>query len=65
MISELKTAEEVGAVVRLDAATVHRLARLGRIPSLRLSKKTVRFDLAAVLAAMGAPTKSRPKAIGQ
>jgi excisionase family DNA binding protein len=61
---ELKTVEEVAAVLRLKPTTIYRLARQGKIPSFKLSRKTIRFDLDAVLEAVGI-RKPQPEAAGQ
>ena len=50
--TELLTAEELADRLRLKPATVRRWARLGFIPTIRLSPKVVRYDAAAVVDAM-------------
>jgi excisionase family DNA binding protein len=51
-MGELLTADEMAKKVRLKPATVLEWARLGKIPSVRVNAKTVRFDPADVVAAM-------------
>jgi predicted site-specific integrase-resolvase len=63
MVTEFKTAKELGAVVRLDPGTIHRLAREGRIPCVRVTRKTVRFILADVLEAIGVGRESHAEPI--
>ena len=52
MSDELLTAEELGARIRLKPDTIVSWARQGRIPSLRLSRKVIRFRLTDVVAAL-------------
>lgn len=42
----------VADAIGIGPATVRRWAREGRIPSIRLSTRTLRFDLAEVMAAL-------------
>jgi excisionase family DNA binding protein len=65
MDSELKTAEELATLIRVETSTVHRLARQGRIPCIRVTRKTIRFILDDVLAAVGVPLKPQPEAAGR
>jgi hypothetical protein len=52
---QIVTAKELAPVIKLrNAAAVLRLARRDVIPSLRMGYRTVRFNLPAVLAAIGA-----------
>ena len=51
-MTELVTAEEVAERLRLRPDTVRRWTREGRIPSIRLSAKVIRFDLDDVEAAL-------------
>jgi hypothetical protein len=52
---QIVTAKELAPVIKLrNEAAVLRLARRGIIPSLRMGYRTVRFNLPAVLAAIGA-----------
>lgn len=58
MPDDLITAEELGAQLRLQPATVILWARQRRIPAHRLSRKVIRFRLPEVVAALeaGCPT---------
>ncbi len=60
-----KTTDLVGAAVVASAlnvrpATVTRWARESRIPSVRPSRKTVRFNLEAVLQSVALEAKGKP-----
>lgn len=58
---ELLTAEELATRLRVRPGTIRVWARRGRIPSVRLSPKVVRFDFGAVIMAAGATGgRSRP-----
>jgi len=46
---ELMTADEVAGTLKVGAQTVRKWARQGRIPSLTLSKKAVRFRMKDVM----------------
>ena len=48
-MGELLTAEELAQKLKVQPTTVQEWARSGRIPSLRLSPKVVRFQLTAVI----------------
>ena len=50
--SDLLTARELANRLRVTPGTVLWWARQGRIPSLRLSHKVIRYNLDAVLQAM-------------
>jgi excisionase family DNA binding protein len=65
MCRPLDTPEELAAVLRLEVSTVHRLAREKRIPSIRVTRKSVRFVLADVLAALGVRQEVPVEARGQ
>src|SRR5262249_3026336 len=52
MTVELLTAGELAARLRIRPRTVQLWARRGRIPTVRLSPKVVRFDMYAVLLAL-------------
>jgi predicted site-specific integrase-resolvase len=67
---EWKKAAEIAAIVRVDPGTIHRYARSGAIPCVRLSRRVVRFRLDDVLQAMRAraaraPRELRPDGLGQ
>ena len=55
--SDLLTARELASCLRVSADTVRTWARRGRIPTIRLSRKVVRYDLADVLAALKEPAR--------
>ncbi len=48
----LLTADELSRRLNVGAAMVRDLERTGRIPSIRLGPKTVRFDFAEVVEAL-------------
>ena len=50
--SELLTPDELADRLHVRPSTVRRWAQEGRIPAVRLTPKVVRYDLAAVVAAM-------------
>lgn len=52
--TELLTAEELAERLRVRPDTVRRWTRQGRIPTVRLSRKVIRYDLSRVLAAIDA-----------
>ena len=54
MADDLLTAEELAAKLRVRPATVRDWARRGRIPTVRLTRKTVRYRLPAVVEALQA-----------
>jgi excisionase family DNA binding protein len=58
--TDLLTARELGKRFRVAPDTVREWARRGSIPTVRLSRKVIRFDLQAVLAALSA---ARTKAV--
>jgi len=51
---EFLTAQEMGAVFKLNPQTLYRLARQGVIPAIRIGKKSLRFDPAQVRASLSA-----------
>jgi excisionase family DNA binding protein len=51
-MSELLTVGELAARLRVRPCTIQRWTRRGRLPAVRLSAKIIRYDLAAVLAAL-------------
>lgn len=57
---EFVTARQLAAVLQVSESTVHRLAREGRIPSVRLTPRLVRFNLRAVLRALDGTAKPKP-----
>jgi excisionase family DNA binding protein len=50
--AELLTAAELAERLRVKPGTVREWARRGLIPSVRLGHKTIRYRLAAVVAAL-------------
>ena len=49
---EFLTAQQLAAILKVSAATVHRLARAGKIPYFRLTSRLLRFDLRSVREAL-------------
>ena len=47
--AELLTAEELAETLHIRPSTVREWARRGRIPTVRLSPKVVRYSVAAVV----------------
>jgi excisionase family DNA binding protein len=54
---EFLTARQVAAILQVSQATVRRLAQTGRIPSIRLTSRLLRFHLPTVRAALDAEAK--------
>lgn len=60
--TELLTARELAKRLRVSPETVRAWGRRGYIPTLRLSRKAVRYNLTAVLAALSTtPAKGVPR----
>lgn len=57
------TARQLAAILQVSEATVRRLARKGRIPSIRLTPRLMRFHLQSVREALdgGRPKRNEPK----
>ena len=53
-VPELLTATELAERLRVSPETVRSWARRGCIPTMRLSRKAIRYNLEAVLAALSA-----------
>jgi excisionase family DNA binding protein len=51
-VCELLTAEELAGRLQVRPSTIRRWAREGRIPTVRLTPKVVRYDLTAVVDAV-------------
>lgn len=58
---EFLTARQLAAILQVSESTVRRLAREGRIPSVRLTPRLLRFRLAAVLQALDGTTRPAPR----
>jgi excisionase family DNA binding protein len=59
---EFVTARQLAAVLQVSESTVRRLAREGRIPSVRLTPRLIRFNLKAVFRALDGSTRpARPR----
>ena len=58
---EFLTARQLAAVMQVSEATVRRLARTGRIPSVRLTPRLIRFHLQSVREALDGAHRSRPR----
>jgi excisionase family DNA binding protein len=59
---EFLTARQLAAILQVSESTVRRLAREGRIPSIRLTARLLRFHLQSVMGALdGSQTKTRPR----
>jgi excisionase family DNA binding protein len=51
--TEILTAEKLARRLEVTPDTIRGWARAGKIPTIRLSRKVIRFDLHAVMAALG------------
>jgi excisionase family DNA binding protein len=59
---EFLTARQLAKLMQVSESTVRRLAREGRIPSVRLTPRLLRFHLSAVMNALdGTQTKTRTR----
>ncbi len=59
---EFLTARQLAGILQVSEATVRRLARKGRIPSIRLTPRIMRFHLPSVREALdGAAARTRRK----
>jgi excisionase family DNA binding protein len=56
---EFLTARQLAEVLQVSAATVRRLAQNGRIPSIRLTPRLLRFYLPAVREALDRAKRTR------
>jgi excisionase family DNA binding protein len=57
---EFVTARQLAAFLQVSESTVRRLAREGRIPSVRLTPRLLRFNLKAVCRALDGDSRPRP-----
>ena len=55
------TARQLAAYLQVSETTVHRLAREGRIPAVRLTPRLIRFHLPSVLEALDGRLGKHPK----
>ncbi len=53
-MSELVTAAEMAARLRIKPTTLREWAREGRVPSIRITPKVIRFDAEAVILSLSA-----------
>jgi excisionase family DNA binding protein len=56
---EFLTARQLAAVLQVSESTVRRLAREGRIPSVRLTPRLIRFNLKAVCRSLDGDANAR------
>jgi excisionase family DNA binding protein len=56
---EFLTARQLALILQVSESTVHRLARAGRIPSLRITPRITRFHLQAVREALDGSKRTR------
>jgi excisionase family DNA binding protein len=56
---EFLTARQLAAVLQVSESTVRRLAREGRIPSVRLTPRLIRFNPKAVYKALDGASRTR------
>jgi excisionase family DNA binding protein len=59
---EFLTARQLAAILQVSESTVHRLARRGRIPSVRITPRLTRFHLQAVREALDGAKRTRRNA---
>lgn len=57
---EFLTARQLAGLLQVSESTVRRLAREGRIPSVRLTPRLIRFNYKAVCRALDGTTRPRP-----
>ena len=60
-MSELLTAAEMAARLRIKPTTLQEWAREGRVPCIRITPKVIRFDAEAVILSLSA---QKPAAVG-
>jgi excisionase family DNA binding protein len=54
-LRRIVTAEELSEKLSLHPETIRRHVRAGNLPFIRLGRGVIRFDLEAVIAALGSP----------
>ena len=59
---EFLTARQLAAILQVSESTVRRLARTGRIPSIRLTPRIIRFHLQTVRDALDSTKRARRQA---
>jgi excisionase family DNA binding protein len=59
---EFLTARQLAAILQVSESTVHRLARAGRIPCLRITPRITRFHLQSVREALDGTKRARRNA---
>jgi|GEM_PF-5506128 len=57
-MSQLLTPNEAAEALNTSKENLLAWARSGRIPAIRLSSRHIRFDIAAVLEALGVPPQT-------
>lgn len=58
---EFLTARQLAAILQVSEATIRRLARKGRIPSIRLTPRIMRFHLPSVREALDGAARARTR----
>lgn len=58
--SKMLTAKQLADILQMSEQVIYRLSRTGEIPSLKIGKKTIRFELDKVIKAL-TTTKAIPK----
>ena len=62
---EFLTARQLAAVLQVSESTVRRLAREGRIPSVRLTPRLIRFNVKAVYRALDGDSRPSKRKRGE
>ena len=62
---EFLTARQLAAFLQVSESTVRRLAREGRIPSVRLTPRLIRFNLKSVCRALDGDSRSQKRRRGE
>jgi excisionase family DNA binding protein len=58
---EFLTARQLAAILQVSESTVRRLAREGRIPSIRLTARLLRFHLNSVMSALDGTQQTKTR----